>query len=137
MLARLISANQVILLSTGSTLFLFYQNEVHKRETTYFTCLPTHQINQDYPIWTLINVDALRQAPLIDSTHMIWPIQASSPNPSRWKTWSKQRNAAELGMPLWDVDELMAGYVLVFSVVSPNHIIRFLAYRSLFSQFIS
>ena len=117
MLLRLMSANQVVLLFTGSALYLFCDEHVYMRVPGYFLNLPTFQGASRFPIWTLVDADDLNHAPPINVSQNIWPIQASSPNPNRWNTWSKRRDAALLGMPLWDIHELMEGYVTVIHVV--------------------
>ena len=114
MLARLISAKQVVLLSTGSRVYLFYRGKVYTRGSVDFSYLPRRQQPQltlQFPVWALINSDGPSQPPIIDSDDNIWPIQASSPQPIRWKAWAKQRKATIVGMPLWSTDELMKGYV--------------------------
>ena len=115
MLARLISANQPILLLTQSTLYLFYQGTVSKRNGTNFLYIPTHKRDKQFTMWTLIDSDDKTAPPPIANGSLIWPIQACSPNPIRWKTWSKQREAAIWGMPLWDRKELDEGYILATS----------------------
>lgn len=112
MLARLISAKQVVLLFTGSTLLLFFRGTVYERKSACFSNLPRHQKSRRFHIWTLINADALSQAPLIDSPQTIWPVQACSPEPILWKAWSKQRGAVVMGMPVCSRAELLAGYGL-------------------------
>ena len=112
LLARLISAKQVVLLFSGSRLRLFYNGKVYERDQPRFIGLPMHKQGRKWPIWALVNADALTGAPLIDNEDAVWPIQASPPNPKRWKVWTKQRGAAIVGMPLWSKEELMEGYVL-------------------------
>jgi len=117
MLARLISDRQVVLLCDSSTAFFFFHGKVYSRPTQYgFKDLPECKGALYCPIWALIDVDCLDEAPPITGSDNIWPIQAASPNPIRWKSWSKQNGARLLGMPLWEMDELMEGYV--FSVFS-------------------
>ena len=113
MLARLISAEQVVLLYTTSEVLLFYQEMVYMREWPSFSCVPMHQLDPLFYAWALVDADSTAQGPPINSDHAIWPIQASSPQPIRWKAWSKQRSAVVLGMPLWNMEELKQGYVLV------------------------
>jgi len=121
MLARLISARQVVLLYDTSTAFLFFHGRVYSQPTQYgFRDLPENQEALYCPIWALIDVDYLDKGPPITGSDNIWPIQASPPNPIQWKSWSKQNGAALLGMPLWKMDELMEGYA--FSVFSPSAI---------------
>ena len=109
-LARLISAEQVVVLSAEDTIFLFYGGTVYKRSPVHFSELPTCKRKERWPIWTLIDADG-DCGPPINSWDNIWPIQVSSPHPTRWKGWRKQRGAAIFGMCLWDEEELMEGYV--------------------------
>lgn len=120
MLAQLVSANQAVLLSTQSTLYLFYQGQVYKQKGVGFPHIPTHRWDEDFTMWTLIDSDTLTQPPIIGHGSDIWPIQVSPPNPSWWKSWSKQREAALLGMSLWDMKELMEGYVLAGSCLTED-----------------
>ena len=112
MLARLTSANQAVLLFAQSTLYLFFQGTVFERNGTNFLYVPTHKRDEYFTMWTLIDTDGLNQPPPVSNGSLIWPIQASSPNPIRWKSWSKRRNAAIWGLPLWDRKELREGHVL-------------------------
>ena len=112
MLARLISAKQVVLVSTGSKVLLFYQGTVYKREPPFFSCGPTHKLDKSFCAWALIDADSKAQGPLISASDYIWPIQASSPQPTQWKQWGKQLNAAVLGMPVWNMEDLKERYVL-------------------------
>ena len=57
-------------------------------------------------------MDLLKQEPPLDLDQNVWPIQASSPNPARFDVWHKQFGAAVLGLDVWDMPELMAGYAL-------------------------
>jgi len=117
MLARLISDRQVVLLCDTSAVFLFFHGKVYSRPTQCgFRDLPKRKGAPYCPIWALIDVDFLNEGPPITDSNNIWPILASSPNPIRWKSWRKQTGAVLLGMPLWEMDELMEGYV--FSVFS-------------------
>jgi len=51
----------------------------------------------------------------------LWPIQASFPDPVRWKAWRKQLRGALYGMPLWNTEDLVKGYVFsLFSLSAPN-----------------
>ena len=112
MLARLISAGQVVALCGSLNIYLFYQGQVYVRLTQFGTRgLPEHQ-GMYCPVWILIDVDFNDRGPPLSSTSNAWPIQVSSPNPVRWKSWLKQCRGAKLGMPLWNMEELVAGYVL-------------------------
>ena len=115
MLARLISAKQVVLIYTGSKVLLFYQGKVYRQRPADFSFVPRHKLDPFFLAWALIDADSEGQEPSIDSDHYIWPIQASPPQLIRWKAWSKQRSATLLGMPLWNMEELKEGYVLAAS----------------------
>jgi hypothetical protein len=100
-------------------LFLFFGGRVYIGRDLLLWNLPRNP--QGFPIWTLIDVDLKQQGPPIEKAHDIWPIQASSPNPERWKTWTKQFGAPLLGMPLWNMEELMKGYVIICFL--PGHVV--------------
>jgi len=109
MLARLISAKQIVVLCNSTKVLLFYCGRVYSQEASLgFRGLPINQHNAQYcPIWAL--VDSRKGGPNIIRSSNIWPIQTSSPNPDRWKEWRKQNGAVVLGMPLWDTDDLVKG----------------------------
>lgn len=64
----------------------------------------------------------------MDATANIWPLQASSPEPDRWRDWAKQFKAAVIGMPQWTEEELLAMYVtrliFLFCHHHPSHVVR-------------
>lgn len=63
-------------------------------------------------LFVLIDHDISTSEP-ISSLHdgdTVFPIQASSPNPNRFKTWAKVRQAALWGLPLWNEAELNKAY---------------------------
>jgi len=105
---------------------LFYYGKVYSRSTgSGIEDLPKCPQAQYFPIWALIDADLQRQGPPFSRGSNIWPIQASSPNSARWETWSKQYGAAMLGMPLWNIEELMEGYVFSLfslSAIDPGHV---------------
>lgn len=121
MLAQLILTNQVVLLCSDQV-YLFYQDTVYTRSMHLgFYHLPRNKKVEYCPIWALIDVDYEDEGPPISSSSNIWPIQASSPKSVRWRAWAKQDGAAILGMPLWNMDELMEGYVFsLFSLSATN-----------------
>ena len=119
----LISAFQVVLLCDNSDVHLFYRGQVYYRSgESGFKNLPKRQPASYYPIWTLIDVQEIQEPPVWGSFN-IWPIQASSPNPLRWDRWSRRNGAAVLGMPLWDMEELMEGYVFGVSSINPGRVV--------------
>ena len=113
MLVQLISAHQVILLSDSTKDYLFYCGQAYSRSAgAGYENLPKNQQTSYSPIWTLIDMDCMDRGPPINRRLNIWPIQASPPNPVQWSVWEKELNASLLWMPLWSMEELMAGYVL-------------------------
>ena len=125
LLARLISLKQVVLLRSSDSGLLFYHGQVYSRPAANsFTDLPIGHMNlpEDwyFPIWTLLDVDGSQAAPFITRGMNVWPIQASSPQPNRYASWRKQTGAALLGMPLWNMRELMEGYVFNFPVLATS-----------------
>ena len=119
MLARLISTRQVVVLCDNRRSYLFYAGTVYSRSAEFgFMNLPERQATRYFPVWALIDVDFENRGPNLASTN-VWPIQASCPNPVLWHAWRKQHRAALLGMPLWSMEELMAGYVFTCSLFLP------------------
>jgi len=112
MLTWLFLARQVVLLCDSAFAHLFYCGEVYRRSADLgFWDLPTNPNSRYCPILALIDVDYKDRGPALERIANVWPIQASFPNPARWKGWVKQNDAATLGMPLWGTMELMQGYV--------------------------
>ena len=82
MLARLISAQQVVLFRNSFQNYLFYQGTVYSRPMDLgFECLPNHPKMNYFPIWALINMGTKDQEPPITPDSNIWPVQSSSQNP--------------------------------------------------------
>ena len=125
MLVRLISAGQVVLLYDPPKIYLFYRGRVYSRLAMYgFAELPGRRRMVYCPMWALIDTDMKNEEPPIPSSPVIWPVQAISPRPALWKPWSNQTEACLSGMPLWDMEELMKGYVfslLSLSAIDPGH----------------
>jgi hypothetical protein len=128
MLARLVSARQVVVLCDNFELHLLYQGQAYSRPTTSgVKFLPKHSKTPYCPIWALIDVDFKGEGAPIVANSNVWPIQASSPNPVRWKFWAKQFSPALWGVSLWDMEELNQGCVFGFSPLSafdPGHVVR-------------
>jgi hypothetical protein len=109
LLARLISARQVVVLGDKTEIHLFYNGNVYKKNH-YINELPTLSRDKRVQnVWTLIDGDGMTNVPFGMSVK-IWPILATSPQPQRWKSWYKQLGAPIWGMPKWNVDELMPWY---------------------------
>ena len=116
-LAQLISAGQAVLLCDNYNVWLFYRGKVHFRPVdSSFRSLPKK--TPYCPIWALIEVDYQDHGPPFHLGSNIWPIQASSPNPIRWRSWHKQNNAALWEIPLWGMEDLMSGYAFDLFLLS-------------------
>ncbi|KAF9779871.1 hypothetical protein BJ322DRAFT_1086969 [Thelephora terrestris] len=109
MLVWLLSARQVVLLYEKSGIYLFYLGQVYFSAARNFNYLPEHRMKCFCPVWALIDADLEAQEPPIRAHSNIWPIQASPPDPIRWKLWVKQNHASILGMPKWNTEELAKG----------------------------
>ena len=135
MLAQLLSAHQVVLYYSLERTILFYRGEVYTRSAqSGFRDLPYHPGISYCPVWTFIDMDYSNTPPPMARESRIWPIQASSPRPSRWESWRKQTGAALLGMPLWNMEELVKGYAFALFplfATDPGHAVlwRFVADR--------
>ena len=116
MLAQLILAKQAVLLVFPTQLYLFYCGKAYYRNDLDFNTIPLRGIRGR--MWALINSDSKKEGVVLDVGFRIWPIQASSPRPERWKSWITQFNGNLWGMPLWEMDELNKGYVSLY-----NHVI--------------
>ena len=125
---RLISARQVVLMCLASVVYVFYQGQVYSRPVTsdYFYNLPVLKEAGYYPLWTLIDMGAKEEEPPLNKNIRVWPIQVAPPNPVRFKSWRRRYGAPLLGMPLWNMEELMQGYVfswLFLSATDPGLVI--------------
>ena len=89
--------------------YLFSGSSVYKRDTT--GAIP----RADSVTFCLIDLDEDKDPKEIKfmTSKMVtntFPVMASSPNPGRYETWKKQRNAVVIKyMPLWKRDELKKG----------------------------
>lgn len=121
MLTRLVSARQVVVLVDRDDIHLFYRGQVYQRRKGFaFGTLPVRQGVPYCPIWALIDMGDKNEQPCFGGSSNVWPIQTSSPNPIQWKSWTKQCGAAKVGMPLWNMKELMEGYVSTSSPFLPS-----------------
>lgn len=112
-LAWLLSAHQVVLLCGDSETHVFYRGTMYLRqmEPLGFGNLPLHKLGVYCPVWTLIDVEYWDRGPPFLGSAIVWPVQTGSPVLIRFKLWSKQVDAALLGVPLWSLKELVEGYV--------------------------
>ena len=128
MLVRLISAREVVILCSDKKVRLFYRGKVYSRPVSHnFEDLPSRQKTRYCRIWTLIDADEESGELFIPRDANIWPLLACSPKSSRWTSWFKQYGASLLGMPLWTVEELLAGYVFdlfFLSAIDSGYVVR-------------
>lgn len=113
MLVRLISAHQNVLLCSSDIVWFFYGDEVYIRQPIglSFHHLPQRKKGVYFPTLALIDLDSQKIPPTISTIFNMWPIQASSPRPERYESWSKQAKAALVGLPRWETPELKKGCV--------------------------
>jgi hypothetical protein len=110
LLARLISARQVVLFGNQDTFYLFYHGKVYEKKEQIRNDLPRLFQNMCYqPAWALIDGDGMTKVPF-NVDDKIWPILATSPQPDRWKSWYRQLGAPIWGMAKWNFKELTAWY---------------------------
>ena len=110
-LTWLLSKNQVVLLRDDRGVWLFYQDNVFSQPAkSGFKYLP--QKPGYCPMWALIDVNDQDSGIAFHLGSNIWPIHVSPPDPIRWRSWHKQSKTALWGMPLWEIEELVEGYVL-------------------------
>ena len=106
-LARLVLADQVVFTCSKHHLYIFYHGKVYFRPAeTSLMDLPIHPKGRLWPTWTLVDSDSSEKKPPFGFTN-IWPIQTSSPNPSRWEYLKNCYGAYVLGMPLWNVRNII------------------------------
>jgi hypothetical protein len=97
---------------SGDETLLFFENSVYSRTPGVATEFPPAKP----AMFCLIDPDVEQTEQAIgfmtDRTlrGKTFPVLASSPNPSRYKIWKKQRGIVRLEfMPLWERDELKKG----------------------------
>ena len=69
-------------------------------------------------MWALIGEKFVNDGPAILPRYNVWPVQAVPPLPNQYESWRRKTGAALLGMPLWNMRELMAGYVFSLLVLA-------------------
>ncbi|KAF8803006.1 hypothetical protein BYT27DRAFT_7196153 [Phlegmacium glaucopus] len=113
LLIRLLQLKQVVLFTLdGEDLLLFYHDAVYqgvlgdiRREVLPEAKSPSSNIF----IWSLFDIEGQNEPETILVQAPCLPVQTASPNPSRYKTWYKERAPLLTALPLWTHDELMKG----------------------------
>ena len=104
----LVTRREFVAFYDGGTTGLFHQDHVYKAQVGA-------EFPQNQMTWCLIDCDYRNDIPvyIVHSQSAVYPVQASSPNPTRYKSWIKQRSAEILGMQLWSEDDIFEGCVPV------------------------
>ena len=114
MLVRLLTENETVAFHSRAATYLFFENSVYSRISA--TGLEKYFPPAKSATFCLIDVDQ-EEVPGgigfmtdIGSVGETFPVMASSPMPSRYRTWKKQRGSVPLVfMPLWERNELKKG----------------------------
>jgi hypothetical protein len=107
-LIRLLTENETVVYHSGLGTYLFFEDLVYSRIEEKGTTLPQTECD----MFCLIDPDAMNGAMEIGimmNTETIFPIVASSPNPSHYKNFQKWGSLHMEDMPLWARDELKNG----------------------------
>ena len=100
----LVTRGESVAFYDGGTTRLFHQDHVYKA-----------QVGAEFPLnqmtWCLIDCDYRNDIPvyIVHSQSAVYPVQASSPNTTQYKSWIKQQSVAILGMQLWSEDDIFKG----------------------------
>jgi hypothetical protein len=124
-LVRLLQQKQVVLFlsRSGEELYLFYHDGVHTIPTASLkdSDLPIPStLSSDVFIWSLFDIPERNEPNTLLVLPPCVPVQTTSPDPCRYKTWDKQRSPLFTALPLWTRNELAQGYVLPISSFSPQ-----------------
>jgi len=101
----------------GEDLYLFYHGKVYTTvsaslyttQTEYRLPQPKSQTSEVF-IWSLFHITKKEEPSRVLITHPCLPVQAASPDSTRFKVWYKQFQPMLVGLPLWTRDELAKGF---------------------------
>ena len=118
-LIRLLQYKQIVLFTVdGTRLFLFHVGEVWTAIANPMLQLPLPRRPQKLSlkqfVWSLFDIKASTEPEEMLIRQHCFPIQTASPDVSRYRRWSRKRNATITGFPLWTRAELVQGYVSVW-----------------------
>jgi hypothetical protein len=119
LLVRLLQRKQVVLFSPdGKVVYLFYFTGVLRASMQGLAVLGVGD-SLPYPIsssnafiWSLFEIRDGKEPEFFLVSHPCFPVQVVPPDPSRYRTWRKERLPLITGLPLWTRDELAEAYVL-------------------------
>lgn len=116
LLVQLLQRKQVVLFSPDGK--NVYHNEVYTANMETLAkqgldvSLPIPMPSSRVFIWSLFDINEPKEPAKFLVAYPCLPVQTTSPNLLRYKTWSKERTPLITGLPLWTRDELAQGYVL-------------------------
>ncbi|KAF8522170.1 hypothetical protein BU17DRAFT_64501 [Hysterangium stoloniferum] len=108
LLVRLLQQKQNVLFSLdGSQLFLFFHDTVYSAMAGMSPTPPTPKSSSpDVFIWSLFDISARQEPPFPLLSYHCFPVQTASPDPVRFKIWTKETKPLIAGLPLWTREEL-------------------------------
>ena len=100
----LVTRGESVAFYDGETTRLFQRGHVYKTRTGA-------EFPRGKKTWCFIDCDYGGNIPVYIGSRIsaAYPVQASSPNPTQYKAWVKQRFATILGMQLWSEDGIVKG----------------------------
>lgn len=111
LLVYLLARGDDILFYIPGRFLLFRGDQVHK--SSHITVVPKSTASTPgSQTWCLIDPDGPLETPprVLFEGGRLFPIQACSPNREKIQGWFKQRRPIVYGMPLWNRQDLLAGY---------------------------
>jgi len=113
-LIRLLQLQDLAILVHRSETYLFISGQAYRIIDNKDCDMLLRRHKTQRPIMALIDGDS--ESPSTESLgialHLfVFPVHASSSNLGKYGWWAKRRAATIIGLPLWDVGELWAGYV--------------------------
>ncbi|KAF8525778.1 hypothetical protein BU17DRAFT_62351 [Hysterangium stoloniferum] len=108
LLVRLLQQKQNVLFSLdGRQLFLFFHDAVYLAKAGMDPIPPTAKpLSPNVFIWSLFDISARQEPPFPLLSCYCFPVQTASPDPVRYKIWTKETTALIAGLPLWTREEL-------------------------------
>jgi len=126
LLVRLLQRKQVVLFSPdGKMVYLCYHTEIYTVSMEALAApgvgvsLPNPISSSNVFIWSLFDIRERKEPESFLVTRPCFPVQTTSPDPIRYRTWDKERIPLLTGLPLWTRDELAQGYVLLITHFCP------------------
>ena len=110
LLVALLSNGDDVIFSSGERFRLFHGERVYI--TTNPLKIPSSSKAPERPLWCLIDADFQLHTPvsLIAGNGARFPILACPPSGEWYRAWFDQRLPVVWGMPLWNQQDLLAGY---------------------------